>query len=54
MNELPLIDISEEKIVSLAKETQYAPNGGCYEIENTKRRNMGDFADFEENRLAFG
>ena len=27
MNELPLIDISEEKIVSLAKETQYAPNG---------------------------
>ena len=30
------------------------PDGGCYEIENTKRRNMGDFADFEENRLAFG
>ena len=27
MNEKPLIDLSEQKIVSLAQETQFAPNG---------------------------
>jgi quercetin dioxygenase-like cupin family protein len=27
MNEQPLIDLSREKILSLAKETQFAPNG---------------------------
>jgi len=27
MSEQPLIDISNEKIISLEKETQYAPNG---------------------------
>jgi len=29
------------------------PNGGCYEIQNTKCQKPGDFADFQRSGLGF-